>query len=298
MNGQTGHQFYEMPESKIFTMTRHHVHGNRLVATEFSSWAASLHVVLCYAQSMRPEHNPHIAVLDRQQLDGEVLIWHVPDLVDMFEIEYLAHGYVKGSGYTAVPLKQLIEHGIYNIFPELSKADGMGHDLRTTMFSEPAIVTTDYEIAIAREIGALFNKLSLPIMIALLCLRPREPIGNTEQSRAQTAHRFITGLNIEMIDPGLASEPWLHSGQVYTSGRYRNFPDIKQWIELLHVISQYPPSQKRKRNEKAAFTRIYDLRPLPGRTRDPHQPQVLEEHFPSPEKKARHNSNGRKNCKK
>ncbi|KAI1517762.1 hypothetical protein Ptr86124_003063 [Pyrenophora tritici-repentis] len=118
MNGQNGHRFYEMSEREIFTMADDHFFGRENI-TEFSSWAASLHVVLYYAQSMPAEHNVHIAVLDRHQLGGEVLIWHALVLVDVFENEYLAHGCVGGSGYTAVPFEQIIECGLGVIFQEL-----------------------------------------------------------------------------------------------------------------------------------------------------------------------------------
>ncbi|KAI1527397.1 Dimer-Tnp-hAT domain containing protein, partial [Pyrenophora tritici-repentis] len=112
----------------------------------------------------------------------------------------------------------------------------------------------------------------------------------TEQSRAQTAQRFIEGLKIEKIDQELSNEQWLLPGAVYTSERRENFPDIKQWIELLCVISLYPPSQKRKRDEEEGSTRVYNLRPLPGRIRGPQQPQASEIHSPSLTKKARYDS--------
>lgn len=297
MNGQKARGFYDMSEDEIRQMVWAHLRVEESVITEFSSWAASLHLFLCYAQSMPAQYNVHIAVLDRQLLDDEVLIWHVPHLVGQFEDEYLAHDCIGGKGYTAIPFKKLVDHGLYNIFPELqsykaSSKYAMGRELRYAMFKRPAVKTWDCEIVVARDIGALFGKLSLPIMVALLCLRPREPMKDTKQSRVRTAGRFITGLNIEKIDPNLASEYWLLSGAVYTVGgftqlSYRQIPDVKQWIELLSVISRYPPSQKRKRDEKEVFTRTYDLRPLPGRTRGSQQAQASE-HPPPPAKKARY----------
>jgi hypothetical protein len=59
------------------------------------------------------------------------------------------------------------------------------------------------------------------------------------------------------MDPGLALEHWVQPGAVYTvnegyTGR-RQFPDVRQWIELLRLFSQFPPQlskPKRKGDEE------------------------------------------------
>jgi hypothetical protein len=70
---------------------------------------------------MPADSNAHVAVLDHENLDGEVLIWWVPHLIRNVrgDHEYLAHGIVRGSGYTAVPLREMTDRGLYDDFPEL-----------------------------------------------------------------------------------------------------------------------------------------------------------------------------------
>ena len=228
MGGRKGHEFYEMTEKEISSMARTHYHGSKIVPTEFSSWASSLHLVLYYAKSMPPEKNVHIAVLDSKILEPEVLVWHVPQLLGFGLHEYLAHGIVKSNGYTAVSFKDLVGHGLYDVFPELESLrlhwGKSGCRLRGEMFLD--MPTDIAETAAIRRIGHLFGHLSLPVVIALACIRPRHSVDREELRRKKTASRFITLLGIEKVDTQLASEPWLRPGAVRTTGPVGTpFPD-------------------------------------------------------------------------
>jgi hypothetical protein len=173
MNGKKGHNFYDLAEGNILSMAYDHAVGNRFVLTAFSSWASSLHLVLCYAHSMPASNDVHVAVIDRQKLEGEVLIWNDLHLLGWGEAEYLAHGRVKGPGYIAVPFKKLVECGLYDIFPELQSLPRMrlqfGVELRKDMFRKVPVNIQPTETTVARNIAALFGDLALPVAIPLLC---------------------------------------------------------------------------------------------------------------------------------
>ena len=123
--------------------------------------------------------------------------------------EYLAHGIVRGNGYTAVSFKNLVSHRLYDVFPELENLrlhwGKFGCRLRGEMFLDMPTDIAETEIAAIRRIGHLFGHLSLPVVIALACIRSRHSVGREELRRKNTASRFITLLGIEKVDTQLAS---------------------------------------------------------------------------------------------
>ncbi|CAN9457568.1 unnamed protein product, partial [Alternaria alternata] len=260
MNGDKGSSVYGKTEKEMCKMVNDHFDDNKEVLTEFSSWAASLHAVLCYARDTRADWNPHVAVIDRTRLEGEVLVWWVPDLLGAKkgDVEYLAHGCIRGRGYTAVPFEQLVTNGLYSLFPELeawkkNRTNGMpfGRKLRKRMFDRaPPVDISTEDIATAKKIGTLFGELALPVMAALLCLRPREATGFKEM-----AVRVIESLDTRQVEFELATGFWAHPGATYTrKTRYRDtgrwYPDVEQWIKLLRAINSHDfrrDTRKRKR---------------------------------------------------
>jgi hypothetical protein len=255
MRGRQGHTFYDMPDYDIYHMAKMHFHMYHEPLSELSSWAFSLHLVLCYAKSMPDSKNAHIAVMDRQQLDGNVLIWHAPHLLgtpgkgvhEYMVHEYMVHGCVRGKGYTAVPFAKLVEQGLYTIFPELRTVPVatvaepyFGYVLRNSMFADLPVDFTKDDITATKKLAALFGEpLSLPVKIAQLNLRPRLVVDGTVEWHEQVPSMLVKFLNIEMLDPHLRDEPWLRPGAVYTQGvPNRNFPDVRQWITMLRLISQ------------------------------------------------------------
>jgi hypothetical protein len=254
IRGRQGHVFYDMPEHDVYHMAKMHFQMYHGPFSELSSWASSLHLVLCYAKSMPDSKNARIAVMDRQQLDGNVLIWHAPHLLGKPGKglhEYMAHGCVRGKGYTAVPFAKVVEHGLYTIFPELRSIPVatvaelyFGYDLRNSMFADLPVHFTKEEITATKKLAALFGALSLPVKIALLNLRPRYVVDGTAEWHEQVPPMLVRFLNIETLDPHLRDEPWLRPGDVYTEGvPGRHFRDVRQWITMLRLISQYKPGQ-------------------------------------------------------
>ncbi|RII22983.1 hypothetical protein CUC08_Gglean013195 [Alternaria sp. MG1] len=245
-------------------MVNDQIHGNKELLIELSSWVASLHAVLCFARDTCAGWNPHVAVIDRTRLEGEVLVWWVPDLLGakQGDIEYLAHGCIRGRGYTAVPFEQLVTNGLYNLFPELeawrknrTKSMPFGRKLRKKMFDRaPPIHISTEDIATAKKIGILFGELALPVMAALLCLRPREATGFKEM-----AVRVIESPGTRQVEFELATGFWAHPGATYTrKTRYRDtgrwYPDIGQWIKLLRAINSHDFRRRDTRKRKRAGT--------------------------------------------
>jgi hypothetical protein len=115
-----------MNEGDIRSMAELHYRGSPHVVSGFSSWASSLHPVLSHAHSRMNCGNTHIAIMDTEELDDDVHVWHVPNLLGpgWGSHEYLAYGRIRGPGYRAVPLDLLINHALLEqIFPELTQKD-------------------------------------------------------------------------------------------------------------------------------------------------------------------------------
>jgi hypothetical protein len=145
--------------------------------TGFSPWAASLHLALCYARFLKASfqsNTVHVAVIDTQNLDDEVLVWHARDLLGEDNHEYLAFGRIKGNGYGAVSLDTLEEHSLKKIYRRKGReGDGFGERLRKSMLLAPAIQIEDSHLELIKEIGSLYGDLSFSVATALACLRSR-----------------------------------------------------------------------------------------------------------------------------
>ncbi|KAF1354084.1 hypothetical protein EJ07DRAFT_134354 [Lizonia empirigonia] len=222
-------RFYETPECDLQKMANAHYHQVHYPLSTFSSWAASLHLVLCYALVLGKD--ACVAVMDTQQLHDEVRVWHAPQLLDAPNHEYLAHGIVCGVGLTAVSVEDLRQHGLGD---------------------------TDYLRKI-RALADLFGELWFPVATALLCVRPqpwlqRDATKGRSCPTAKQLSRLLRVLDVTVKPSWLDSQlPWLQFGAVKTTpdaGTY-DFPDVRQWIDLLHAISRrdMPESNKRKRDD-------------------------------------------------
>ncbi|KAF9701835.1 hypothetical protein EKO04_001080 [Ascochyta lentis] len=215
--------FYEMPERLLRDCAQKHF-SHRKVLTGYSSWAASLHLVLCYASSMDAASDPHVAVMETHDLDSEVLVWQCPHLLGEGEEEYLAWGCVRGRGYKAVCLKDLRKRGVIILVPQLGNGSFRDTD-------EPF----QFE-----DVALLFGKLFLPVFAALLCLQPRpwlEKSGGNCLSKV-----FAEKLAIVINRAGAADslndirlDNWLRPDTVDTAG----FPEVRQWIVLQRALVQY-----------------------------------------------------------
>jgi hypothetical protein len=115
--------FYNLPKSVLCRMAGNHFVTSHQGSSGFSSWAASLHLVLSYAKFLK-KHNrgePHAAVMDTHDLADEVYVWHAPHIVCETHgtLEYIAFGRIMGNGYRAVSLTVSEDHGIDFLFPRV-----------------------------------------------------------------------------------------------------------------------------------------------------------------------------------
>jgi hypothetical protein len=227
--------FYQYSEKDLFVLADTLYAGRRNPPSVFSSWAASLHLVLCYAKSISTTGGiAYVAVIDTKLLEPEVLVWHVLHLLDYGNEEYLAFGIIRDEGYKAVQLQELEQHGLLSIFQELPRAVAFGDGLRHSMFQQlPAEIGGERNVIMA--LAPRFGNLALPVAIALMHIRPRPAMIPEEQIEA---HEFVKSilkqLGISEIPPELHTEPWLAPGAVSTSG----FLDVKKWIKTLLDLSK------------------------------------------------------------
>ncbi|KAF2249422.1 hypothetical protein BU26DRAFT_405716, partial [Trematosphaeria pertusa] len=136
-----GHKFYDMDENHIKIITEAHYHGWSSPFTEFSSWSHSLALVIGFYKHRK---DTHIAVMDTQQLDDDVKVWHCPHLGKRFNnYEFLVHGPIRGRGYKAVPLEKLLQAGL------------------------------EIDLEIVGNVASLFEHLRVPVAAALLTILPR-----------------------------------------------------------------------------------------------------------------------------
>ncbi|KAF2732678.1 hypothetical protein EJ04DRAFT_578210 [Polyplosphaeria fusca] len=240
MRNQT-HSLYSLSEYDISQMASAHYSGGFTPLSGFSSWAASLHLVLCYAEYMQHGNHRgvHVAVIDTHHLDGDVLVWHVPHLLNNGGFhEYLAHGKIAGRGYKAVPFKAIRKARLTALFPEISRArqDSFGYSVRAEMFAQIGKAVEEKEIEAMGAIAALFGHLSAPVAVALATLRPRpwsEELG--EPSNADLEALFAALGDSSRLSE-CEKEAWLKSKDMV---RTVSFPDVEQWIFLMRVMARY-----------------------------------------------------------
>ncbi|KAF2712616.1 hypothetical protein K504DRAFT_531680 [Pleomassaria siparia CBS 279.74] len=261
---EQGHELYDLKESSIRNMVEAHYKaipsyedGNQHRLGEFSSWASSLHLVLCYAVWLRKggDSNVHVAVMDRRitEWKDHLLVWQVPDLLlDGLNLEYLAHGCIYGTHYKAVSLELLEAKGLFNFFPEIDRQHRMfGHPIRQDMFRQPTLPITKWDLDTTRALSVLFENLAAPVAAALLSLRPRpwaralatagERIHAEE--RGQPADTDLDAI-LSIIDTSVIPDKWI--GDNFLAERWLNepnmvdtqdFPDVEQWIDLLYAMA-------------------------------------------------------------
>ena len=255
--------FYETPEKKLYRMARFHYNGRKTELSGFSSWTASLHLVLCYARQMPSDQQPHVAVIDTENLEGEVLIWHSPDLGSFAQDhEYLAYGTIRGAGYRAISFQDLEIHGVFRILPEIqdsnSVRDVYGRKLRRDIFARRMVYPAQEETATAEKLAQIFGRsLFLPIYIALLCLRSRpwyttkiSGICDDKQIIRQLT-RVLGKLELTSTLAQLVGQKWLEVGTVRTS-----LLDVRQWVGLLSaLVSEENHRQVASRTKESGMKR-------------------------------------------
>jgi hypothetical protein len=243
--------FYDHSESYIHSLVGAHINMKSIPLTEFSSWAASLHAVLCYGAYMTQINDGvYISVIDTKQLQ-DVVVFNTAHLIaEPYKphrvIEYLAHGRINGWGYKAVSLQEMADAGLPDLFPlevcklrqpvrERLQTGASGFKLRQAVFSKRPRLISDRELNAASRVSALFGSLALPVMTALLCLKPRswqKCRAGGMTTDAQDIGKVLGAVRRLLM---IANGTWLQTSMVYTL----ESPDIDQWIDLLYAIVQY-----------------------------------------------------------
>ncbi|KAI4947457.1 hypothetical protein J4E91_006811 [Alternaria rosae] len=180
MKQTSGSGFYEKPENELRAMVRDHFHTESIFTSDFSSWTGSLHLALCYAESIDEEHDPHVAIMDTHGLD-----------------EMSSSGMFRTCiGYKAVSYKTLTSAGLAQILPELMENDltDWGMSLRDQMFNGPSILFPMDNIeqsdemkqvrAIAYLYGHLYGHLYVPLATSSICPRPRSWLRSRAEGKA------------------------------------------------------------------------------------------------------------------
>jgi hypothetical protein len=236
--------FYENTESTLYRVAWTHCHGGHTPLSMFSSWAASLNFVLCYARRIEARGTKaYVAIMDREILDTSVCIWHIPHIIPGSNLEYLAYGVIRGRGYKAVPLRDLEENGLMHIFRETARAmDPWGVQLRRSMFQKAADELDWLEFECIATIAFLFGNMTVPMASALLCLRPRKgltPDSTSEELRNDSEKlkgmfvRLVQQLQQHNSSFELGTEPWMMPNCVDS----KDCPDVLQWINLLRMLT-------------------------------------------------------------
>jgi hypothetical protein len=215
--------------------------------------AMSLHLVICYANAMPKEHNPHRAVMGIDCIEN-LRLWHCHVLLNRGNEEYLAYGPIRGRGYRAVLFEDLKLFGLYSLFPELLGAyrEGKEEDLvfgvewRAKIFQDKPTAISDGQVKVAERVALSFGSLFPPVLIALLCFEPRlrsDPARGIESNGEVAGHvrRVVERAvppdylqNLKTIE-----KSWYTKGMVNTEW----FPDVEQWITLFRTIILDRPPQ-------------------------------------------------------
>lgn len=238
--------FYSKPEGALYKMSWAHLTGLTSPLTECTSWTASLLAALCYATYLAQEREAWVGVVDTHRL-RDVLVFNAGRLVGCAELEYQAYGRVAGRGYQAVALDALLEAGLYGVFPELQgwrpprsacvarelKLEVFGYALRARIFAGQPVHVCEAEVQLAEAVGSLFGGLAMPVVTALLCLRPRTWMGPFGFMRIEHLEALAGVVDASTVP--LLTEAWLQS-DVLVSHRY---PDVRQWIVLFKVLGAY-----------------------------------------------------------
>lgn len=179
-------------------MINGHLFGHSYIQSEFSSWAPSLLLVLCYAEQKFVQHeSAHVCVIDTYKIRNGV--FHVPILINVglarrghrkispckpYPEEYLVHGVVSGKGYHALSYGK-IRKDLLKVYPEIRNNMDWGRELSKIKFapSFPTVEITSVHIELLKGIAETFGKgeMVFPLTISLVCLVKRFNLGYTAE---------------------------------------------------------------------------------------------------------------------
>lgn len=260
-----GHEnVYDMSIKELVDNTTEHLRGYH-IATEFSSWSASLRFVLHYATTKRD--CAYIAVIDTLglQTDSGNGIFYVPALAPIFQDsgpgcdmdygiydwEFLVHGIVEGRHYKACSFKLLCEHGLLEYLPSLAGITDAWDEDRFSL-SGPTVPFTVQELGKLTKIAELFepqSNMRAAITITLFCCKKRVDFGSA----------FVENELDEIVQHlgGRDNVPheWCGSHLPDKSIFDRRYEDHRQMLNCMRAVSDYCWGRKVKGRD--SFIRRY-----------------------------------------
>ncbi|KAF2433368.1 hypothetical protein EJ08DRAFT_76677 [Tothia fuscella] len=243
LGDSNGHDtIYTIPS--LSSMTKSHLKGDKSIRSEFSSWGASILMVLALCHGMTKEKQGDVcfAVLDVKLLPDPIAVYHALALyyaglsLYPYDHEYLVHGEIEGSFYTCVKFLDLVNSGLYDFFPELRKSDFWGLELRHEQWKTTYPLTDD-DLGLATKLIDVFGRHSCldlkgPLLLALLTIRPRVWVNNATEPGTSDFDRIVVKLVQLNFSSASARQLRLDTTGVYTGSYF----EIRQMLELNDLI--------------------------------------------------------------
>ncbi|KAF3904777.1 hypothetical protein ABW20_dc0102801 [Dactylellina cionopaga] len=241
---------HEIPYQVTRRMAVGHLSGQRParndpIYSQFSSWAASLALVLQYGHS-RAAVGGIICVLDRYNLPKNTTVYHCPAMMKAglcdspYDHEYLVHGPVEGPGFKAVTVQRLVDLGLYNEIPCV-----LPHSARywwgpipdkdwVALF--PTKDITEKHVKKLRVIADEFGKdFALAVMVVLVALDRRKLDKNGKFS-AKEVKIFADAVEDLYIPEEYGTENSIVQPEgIYVTG----YPMVSQLAELFKALVEY-----------------------------------------------------------
>jgi len=222
---------FDHSRHSLSTMAVGHLQGSTRIATEFSSWGASLQIAFNLA-----DHDPdaYISVIDTRKLSKRNVVLHVPSLSFLdgnmqYDWEYLAHGPIKGPALSVVPFKAFNDIGLLKHFGHHSLPGA------TACSSKNFPAITRAEVKQARKVADQYApNFTVAVTLAILCLKQRcgdfWDCGNIK--------------NLQVIADSLQDcnipQHWCRDQSILTDIAYTHgYGELKQMIHLLHALVDY-----------------------------------------------------------
>lgn len=243
LNGGTGHShIYEIPD--MVNMVTGHLYGAKSIASEFSSWAASLSVAMNFLRKHLSQPEARISAIDTRRFPNTA-IYHVNDFqnagfaVFPYPHEYLVHGVVRGgpdSGYTSVLWSDLRRLGISSIMPHHHKVGSPLPELLPITTIMPRLEIADVQVA--KRVAMAFDpRFIVPVIAALLSHRHRswqEPKSELATEEVEAIAKVLREGDIALVED-YSQVNAVMEDIVFTI----EFEDVKQQITLLRLLSEY-----------------------------------------------------------
>ncbi|KAK6507446.1 hypothetical protein TWF481_005878 [Arthrobotrys musiformis] len=246
-----GHKsIHDIPYQVTRRMAVGHLSGQRPGRTEptysqFSSWAATLALVLQYGYS-RSSQGGLICVLDRYNLPKHTKVYHCPDMMKAglcdspYDHEYLVHGPVEGAGFKAVTVQTLVDMGLYNeipcVLPHSARYWWGPIQQREWESLFPHKDFSAKQIKNLRKIADQFGKsFALPVLAALVTLDRRKLDKNGKFSEGDLK------IFAEVVeDLYIPEEYGTENSIVQPEGVYvQGYPMVAQLVGLLKQLVEY-----------------------------------------------------------